>query len=125
MPSLRSSLCAALLGAAALTTAAAPAYAASGPLLVLQAQGLHTRTAADGSTVVSLEDFKLVPGDLVSYYATAKDSRAEARTDIAFIQADPFERNFSQAQAAGAGGGGGMGDASGGDCPPSLRRTGR
>jgi len=28
---------------------------------------------ADGSTTISLEDFKLVPGDLVSVYATAKD----------------------------------------------------
>ncbi len=63
---------------------------------------------ADGSTVLSLEDFKLVPGDVVSIYALAKDARTESRTDISFIQADPFEREFSQAQAAG-GGGGGMG----------------
>ena len=51
-----------------------------------------------GSTTLSLEDFKLVPGDLVSLYATAKDGHAEARTDMAFIQADPFEREFSQSQ---------------------------
>ena len=50
---------------------------------------------------------KLVPGDLVSLYATAKDARAEAHTDIYFIQADPFERDFSQSQSAGGGGGGG------------------
>ena len=55
---------------------------------------------ADGSTVLSLENFKLVPGDVVSLYATAKDARADARTDIFFIQADPFEREFSQSQAA-------------------------
>ena len=65
---------------------------------------------ADGSTVLSLEDFKLVPGDVVSLYATAKDARAEARTDIYFIQADPFEREFSQSQAGGGGGGGGQGN---------------
>jgi hypothetical protein len=66
---------------------------------------------ADGSTVLSLEDFKLVPGDVVSIYAVAKDARADSRTDISFIQADPFEREFSQAQAmGGGGGGGGMGD---------------
>jgi hypothetical protein len=67
---------------------------------------------ADGSTVLSLEDFKLVPGDLVSFYATAKDARAEAHTDMFFIQADPFERDFSQSQSAGGGGGagGGQGD---------------
>ena len=64
---------------------------------------------ADGSTTIALEDFKLVPGDLVSLYATAKDARTEARTDIFFIQAEPFEREFSQSQAAGGGGGGGGG----------------
>jgi hypothetical protein len=66
---------------------------------------------ANGSTTLSLEDFKLVPGDLVSLYATAKDGHSEARTDMAFIQADPFEREFSQSQqmAGGGSGGGGMG----------------
>jgi hypothetical protein len=64
---------------------------------------------ADGSTLLSLENFKVVPGDVVSLYAVAKDARAESHTDISFIQADPFEREFSQAQAAGGGGGGGGG----------------
>ena len=63
----------------------------------------------EGSTTLRLEDFKLVPGDLVSLYATAKDGHAEARTDIAFIQAEPFEREFSQSQQMGGGGGGGKG----------------
>ena len=44
-----------------------------------------------------------MPGDVVSLYAIAKDARAESRTDISFVQADPFEREFSQAQAAGGG----------------------
>jgi len=65
---------------------------------------------ADGSTTISLEAFKLVPGDLVSIYATAKDANAEAHTDMMFIEADPFEREFSQSQAGGGGGGGGGGD---------------
>jgi hypothetical protein len=64
---------------------------------------------ADGSTVLSLENFKLVPGDLVSVYATAKDNKSESRTDMFFIQADPFEREFSQSQQMGGGGGGGGG----------------
>jgi hypothetical protein len=65
---------------------------------------------ADGSATLSLEDFKLVPGDIVSIYATAKDARSESRTDMFFIQADPFERQFSQSQAGGGmGGGGGFG----------------
>jgi hypothetical protein len=64
---------------------------------------------ADGATTLSLENFKLVPGDLVSVYATAKDGNAEAHTDMMFIQADPFEREFSQSKVSGGGGGGGGG----------------
>ncbi len=70
---------------------------------LLKQKGVKT---AEGSTVVSLEDFKLVPGDLVSFYATAKDARTTSRTDIYFIQAEPFERNYSQSQQGGGGGGG-------------------
>lgn len=65
--------------------------------------------AADGSYTLALEDFKLSPGDLVSIYATAKDGHSEARTDISFIQVDPFEREFSQSQQSGGGGGAGAG----------------
>ena len=71
---------------------------------LLHAQGEKT---ADGSTVIRLEDFKAVPGDIVSVYATAKDAHAESRTDMFFIQAEPFEREYSQSQQAGGGGGGG------------------
>ena len=61
---------------------------------------------ADGAATISLEDFHVVPGDIVSLYATAKDARAESRTDMFFIQAEPFEREFSQSQQSGGGGGG-------------------
>ena len=64
---------------------------------------------ADGSYTLPLEDYKLAPGDLISIYGTAKDGHSEARTDISFIQVDPFEREFSQSQQAGGGGGGGGG----------------
>ncbi len=64
---------------------------------------------ADGSSTIALENLKLVPGDIISYYATAKDARTDAHTDIYFVQVDPFEREFSQSQQAGGGGGGGMG----------------
>jgi len=65
--------------------------------------------SADGSHLLPLEDFKLVPGDVISVYATARDGNSEARTDIEFIQVDPFEREFSQSQQSGGGGGGGGG----------------
>ncbi len=73
---------------------------------LLQKKGVKQ---ADGSATISLEKFKLVPGDLVSVYATAKDGNSEAHTDMTFIQADPFEREFSQSQTSGGGGGGGGG----------------
>jgi hypothetical protein len=72
---------------------------------------LHKNGAkqADGSTTLALENFKLVPGDLVSVYATAKNGNSEAHTDMTFIQADPYAREFSQSQTSGGGGGGGGG----------------
>ena len=67
--------------------------------------------SADGSHTLPLEDFKLVPGDVVSVYASARDGHAEAQTEMSFIQVEPFEREFSQSQENG--GGGGAGGASG------------
>ncbi len=52
-----------------------------------------------------------MPGDIVSVYAAAKDAHAESRTDMFFIQAEPFEREYSQSQQSGGGGGGGSGNA--------------
>jgi hypothetical protein len=65
---------------------------------------------AEGTATIYLEDFKLVPGDVVSLYATAKDARSESRSDMSFIEAEPFERDYSQSQVAGGGGGGLGGD---------------
>ena len=59
-----------------------------------------------------LEEHDLVPGDLVSYYAVARDgSGAEAATDIFFIAVRPFDRTYRQGDTmpgAGAGGGDGL-----------------
>ncbi len=63
-----------------------------------------------GNTLLAMEDYKLVPGDVVSVYATAKDSLKTASTDMFFIEMQPFERNYTQAQESGGGGGGGGGD---------------
>ena len=60
---------------------------------------------ASGDTTIALEDFHLTPGDLVSLYATSRDAHSTARTDIYFIQAEPFERRYSQSQVPGGGGG--------------------
>lgn len=50
----------------------------------------------------------LMPGDLVSYYAVAKDRKESAETDLFMVQVQPFERRFTQGQGGG-GAGGGMG----------------
>ncbi len=63
---------------------------------------------AEGSTTLYLEDYKLVPGDIVSLYASARDALAASRSDMFFIQAEPFEREYSQAQQAGGAAGGDM-----------------
>lgn len=43
----------------------------------------------------------LKPGDLVSYYAIATDRENTSRTDIFFIDIQPFDRRYSQSQQAG------------------------
>ena len=48
----------------------------------------------------------LVPGDLVSYYAVAKDHKSSSQTDLFLIQVQPFERRYTQGQGGGGGGGG-------------------
>ncbi len=64
---------------------------------------------AHGAAVISLESMNLVPGDVVTVYAQAADARAQSRSQMVFLQADPYEREFSQSQQAGGGGGGGGG----------------
>src|SRR6185503_12874785 len=55
-------------------------------------------------------DSHLTPGDIVTYYAVAKDRKQEVQTDLFLIHVQPFERRFTQGQAGGGGGGGGGGD---------------
>ncbi len=52
----------------------------------------------------------LAPGDLISYYAVAKDHKRTVQTDLFMVQVQPFERRFLQQNA---GGGGGMADEQG------------
>tara|TARA_Y100000782_G_scaffold114262_1_gene149798 strand:- start:2263 stop:5748 length:3486 start_codon:yes stop_codon:yes gene_type:complete len=65
-----------------------------------------------------LEEFGLEPGDLISYYARARDSATGDKSnvgtsDLYFIQIRPFGKNFLPAESqAGMGGGGGAGAAS-------------
>jgi hypothetical protein len=74
---------------------------------LLPQKGVKT---ANGMTTLYLEDYKLEPGDVVAVYATARDARTTSRTDILFVETQPFERNYTQSQQGGGGGGGGGGD---------------
>ncbi len=47
------------------------------------------------------DDVAMVPGDLISYYAVAEDRDSLARTDIFFIDVQPFDRRYSQSQQSG------------------------
>ncbi len=58
---------------------------------------------ARGRTVLALEEFRLQPGDIVAISATARDARAAAQTDIFFLEAQPYEREFQQSQTMGGG----------------------
>ena len=60
-----------------------------------------------GKAMLSLEEFNMVPGDVVSFYATVKDAKTTAQTDMYFLEAQPFEKEYSQSQQGGGGGGGG------------------
>jgi len=65
-----------------------------------------------GTYTLYLEEFALVPGDLVSYYARATDGaggrRHQTITDMYFLEIRPFDRNFRQADQGGQPGQGGM-----------------
>jgi len=67
---------------------------------------------ADGGTTLYFENLKVTPGDLVSFYATAKDAKTSTKSEMVFAQAEPFDFKFSQSQQAGGGGGGGAGNQS-------------
>ena len=64
----------------------------------------------EGLVAVQAAPAGLEPGDLISYYAQAHDRDASERTDLFFVEVQPFERTFSQSMQGGGGGGGGGGE---------------
>jgi len=82
---------------------------------LFRASGRPLAEVSAGYTLF-LEEWELNPGDVVSYYAVARDSRTggyeEAMSDIYFVDIRPFRRDFRQAEQQQGGGqppGGGMG----------------
>jgi hypothetical protein len=49
------------------------------------------------------EQTRLVPGDLISYYAIATDRENSSRTDIFFVDVQPFDKRYTQSQQGGGG----------------------
>jgi len=75
------------------------------------------RTALDARAAhtLFLEELGLKPGDLVAYYATARDGGGnKSSSDIYFLEIRPFGRDYKQAESGGGGGAGG------GDSPEGL-----
>ncbi len=48
-----------------------------------------------------LEEFGLLPGDFVSYYARAEDAISSSVTDIYFLEVEPYDREYYQSQNPG------------------------
>jgi hypothetical protein len=80
--------------------------------VALHSGGKRLREVVAGHTFF-LEELGLKAGDLVSYYARAKDnggSGSEAKTDIYFMSVRPFDQTYKEANVSGGGGGGGGDD---------------
>ncbi len=86
-----------------------------GQFNVVLDEDVVTSSAAAGSDPVepaaepAVIQIQLQPGDLISYYAEASDRGQTVRTDMFFIQIQPYNRRYSQSQLSGGGGGGGGG----------------
>ena len=81
---------------------------------LLKLEDMRASPSARPGLDKSAEPPTLEPGDLVSYYAVARDRSQTVQTDLFMVQVQPFERRFMQGQGGGAGGGGGgMGDEQG------------
>ena len=53
------------------------------------------------SHIFYLEEFGLLPGDFVSYYAQAEDAISSSVTDIYFLEVEPYDREYYQSQNQG------------------------
>ncbi len=86
-----------------------------------------TREVSGGHTIF-LEEFSLEPGDVVSYYAIARDrtrsTATDAASDIYFVDIRPFDQNYRQADQAGGGNmpAGGGGPQMGGELAEQQRK---
>jgi hypothetical protein len=69
-------------------------------------------TSRLGAHLLEIESLKVQPGDVISYYARARDvgrgkRASETRSDMYFLEVRPFGEEFVAAQSQSGGGGGG------------------
>ena len=79
-------------------------------------QSAHGPTGVTAGHTLYLEEMALQPGDIVSYYARARDNGPGSRpatSDIYFLTVRPFGRDYRQADSGGPPGGGGQGENAG------------
>jgi hypothetical protein len=74
-----------------------------GPEQVVPLSKARGTKEAQETTTLYFENFKAVPGDLVSFYATARDAKTTSQSEIIFAQAEPFDFKFTQSQQMGGG----------------------
>ena len=80
----------------------------SGRGRTLEARAAHT---------LFLEEVKLVPGDLITYHAVARDGAGnQGVSDVYFLEVRRFGKDYRQSEQQGGGGGGG----GGGDSPEGF-----
>jgi len=69
---------------------------------------------SESQTLLRLEELGgkegLTPGDLVTYYAVARDRDQVAQSDLFMVQVQPFDRRFTEEQGGGGAGAGGGGN---------------
>jgi hypothetical protein len=76
--------------------------------IALTDSGRHKSTEPRAAHTFFLEELKLVPGDLITYHAVAKDGAGnEGVSDVYFLEVRPFGKNYRQSDQQGGGGGGG------------------
>ena len=76
-----------------------------------------SEVAKIGTHLIAAEDLRVQPGDVITYYARARDvargkRSSETRSDIFFLEVKPFNEEFvaAQSQALGAGAAGTQND---------------
>ena len=84
--------------------------------LALSDSGRRHPLDARATHTFFLEELTLVPGDLITYHAIAKDGAGhEGVSDVYFLEVRPFGKNYRQSEQQGGGGRG-----SGGDSPDGF-----